>query len=399
MSDGKSGGGVDNTIIRVNVGGRVFETHRETLLVAGPGSKFHQMISSHDQESSPSSNANNCSTNPNSTNIHNDINTNNNNNSCATNGTTTNVGNPAPFSKTNSFTNSDDSSTSSFTRFNTDHQFSRNSSITQSHEKQEIFLDRDPECFEHILFYLRTCSLAGVRELATVEKLKVESEFYGLGQGFHDLLKSKERILNMTTRGSSDHYMFNSNVKKDLDLKKTYIVKLQIQLDKVEDYVKWDIERNENIIRIAIGHRTQCSTHMRYQVTEGDTYNLQMTLNVTTRMNETNRERLEKHIVKCIQKQFNANILILSFDELTHCAYCERLLPPIILPQDVDTLSSSQVTPSSGGTNTPLTPLQYPFPPSTPKKSPLCSSNNGSVVSANNNTWSNAMNASVNGSK
>ena len=67
----------------------------------------------------------------------------------------------------------------------------------------------------------------------TFAQLKVESEFYGLGQGFHDLLKSKERILNMTTRGSTEHYMYNSSVKKNLDLKKTYIVKLQIQLDKV----------------------------------------------------------------------------------------------------------------------------------------------------------------------
>ena len=234
--------GTESTIVRVNVGGRVFETHKETLLLAGPGSKFHQML-------------------------------NNESSSNSTNSTTGNVnstanGNPSlKFAINDSLSNSENSSTTSFARFNPDHPLSRNSSIIQSQpEKPEIFFDRDPKCFEHILFYLRTASLAGVRELTTVEKLKVESEFYGLGQGFHDLLKSKERILNMTMRSSGDYH--HGNVKKDLDLKKTYIVKLQIQLDKVEDYVKWDIERNENIIRIAIGHRTQCSTHMRYQVSQ-----------------------------------------------------------------------------------------------------------------------------------
>ncbi|XP_063710455.1 uncharacterized protein LOC134839008 [Symsagittifera roscoffensis] len=315
-----------NNIIRVNVSGRIFETYKDTLLATGgSSSKFHQLIqeqyASNNQPSFPKDEPSKFTPNfggqqsgfqqNGGTQF---CNNNNTNSVITTNGS----------SGYNSYATTSSSSSSP-------------SSIAAPLEKLDLFFDRDPECFEHILFYLRTASLAGVRDLTTVEKLKVESEFYGLGSGFQELLKGKERILNMTLRDPT-----SNNVRKDVDMKKTYVIKLQIILEKVEDYVKWDIERNENIIRIAIGHRTQCSTHMRYQVTEGDTYNLQMTLNVVTRVNETNADRLQRHIVKSIHSQFNAHkVNLLSLSEITHCAYCERLL------------NTTTTNPSTSNTTTP----------------------------------------------
>ena len=241
-----------NNIIRVNVSGRIFETYKDTLLATGgSSSKFHQLIqeqyASNNQPSFPKDEPSKFTPNfggqqsgfqqNGGTQF---CNNNNTNSVITTNGS----------SGYNSYATTSSSSSSP-------------SSIAAPLEKLDLFFDRDPECFEHILFYLRTASLAGVRDLTTVEKLKVESEFYGLGSGFQELLKGKERILNMTLRDPT-----SNNVRKDVDMKKTYVIKLQIILEKVEDYVKWDIERNENIIRIAIGHRTQCSTHMRYQVSK-----------------------------------------------------------------------------------------------------------------------------------
>ncbi|XP_075263478.1 uncharacterized protein LOC142355083 [Convolutriloba macropyga] len=296
-----------NNIIRINVGGRIFETYKETLLATGgTSSKFHQLIQEYYANNQPQYPKEETTKNTPPNYLPNPQFQQNG-------GLQFNSSNTPPQNNSSGYNSTVTTSSAS----------SSPSSMAAPTEKLELFFDRDPDCFEHILFYLRTASLAGVRDLSTVEKLKVESEFYGLGSGFQELLKGKERILNMTLREPAPSTM----MKKDVDMKKTYVIRVQIQLEKVEDYVKWDIERNENIIRIAIGHRTQCSTHMRYQVTEGDTYNLQMTLNVVTRVNETNCDRLQRHIVKSIQSQFNAlAIHVLSINEITHCAYCERLL-------------------------------------------------------------------------
>ncbi len=222
-----------SNIIRINVGGRVFETFKETLLATGgSSSKFHQLIQDFYNNSTK-------------------------NEAKSANG---DVGPPR-------FTSAGTPMSSGYSSATNSTSSSPQSSV-EPPEKLELFFDRDPECFEHILFYLRTASLAGVRDLTTVDKLKVESEFYGLGSGFQELLKGKERILNLTLRETPQN-----NLRKDIDMKKTYVIKVQIQLEKVEDYVKWDIERNENIIRIAIGHRTQCSTHMRYQVSHSNPRN------------------------------------------------------------------------------------------------------------------------------